>query len=185
MEESGPGVAGVIFRVADLGDADALALIAGATLLESFAGVLPSEAIVGHAARHNTPEQFRKYLAAPRTKAWIAGAAEGGAPVGYAMLTEPDLPLDDLMPADIELRRIYLFSRFQGGGAGQRLMDLAVRGAVAMGAPRLLLGVYGRNWRAMRFYERNGFRRVGTRQFTVGPLVCDDFVYARSLQPPS
>lgn len=181
VEDAAAHVDGVVFRRAGLADADALSLVAGATFLESFAGILPLDAILGHNGRHNSPAKFRSYLSAPRTQAWLACAAEGGAPVGYAMLTEPDLPLPDLAPEDIELRRIYLFSRFQGDGTGQALMDLAVAGARQSGAPRLLLGVYGKNYRALRFYERNGFRVAGTRQFTVGTLVCDDLVLARSL----
>ena len=173
-------VDGVILRDAGPADSEALALVAAATCLETFAGTLPGDAIVQHCARYNTPSQMRRYLEHPRTRAWLAVASEGGAPIGYAMLTEPDLPVE-LGEADLELRRIYLFSRFQGTGVGQRLMDTSISGAYAMGAPRLLLGVYGENLRALHFYERNGFRRVGTRKFTVGNLVCDDFVLGRAL----
>lgn len=182
VEDSAARVDGVVFRAAaGSADADLLSLVAGATFLESFAGVLPAEAILAHNTRNNSPEKFRSYLSASRTRAWLACAAEGGAPVGYAMLTAPDLPLPNLAATDIELRRIYLFSRFQGGGAGQVLLDLAAAGARQSGAPRLLLGVYARNHRALRFYERNGFRIAGTRQFTVGTLVCDDLVLAKAL----
>ncbi len=171
----------VVLREGSAADAEMLALVAAATCLDAFAGILPGDAIVQHCARHNTPERFVYYLAQPTTKAWLAVAAEGGAAVGYSMLTAPDLPLDDLGPRDLELRRIYLLSRFQGSGAGQQLMDVALTAARVGGAERLLLGVYAKNWRALRFYERNGFRQVGTRQFTVGTLVCDDFVLGRTL----
>ena len=171
----------VVLREASPDDVEALALVAGATCLDAFAGILPGAAIVQHCARHNTPERFGHYLAQPATRAWLAVAAAGEAPVGYSMLTAPDLPLDDLGPHDLELRRIYLLSRFQGGGAGQQLMDVVLDGARASGAKRLLLGVYAKNGRALRFYERNGFRQIGTRQFTVGTLVCDDFVLGRPL----
>ena len=118
------------------------------------------------------------------TAAFVRGSlscSEATLPVGYSLLTPPDLPLDDLSPDDLELKRIYLFSRFQGSGVGQQLMDVAVSAAREGGARRLLLGVYARNFRALRFYERNGFRQVGVRTFTVGSLVCDDFVLGRSL----
>ena len=97
------------------------------------------------------------------------------------MLTPPDLPLDDLVPTDIELRRIYLFSKFHGSGVGQQLMDAAIEGARRVDAQRLLLGVFAGNTRALRFYRRNSFKEVGVRTFTVGTVVCDDFVLARSL----
>ena len=171
----------VVVREAGEADVEALALVGAATLLETFAGILPGHAILQHSARHHTPDQYRHHLRHPTTRAWLAVTAAGNAPVGYSMLTEPDLPLDDLGPGDLELRRIYLFSRFQGSGVGQELMDVAVREARARRAPRLLLGVYAGNLRALRFYERNGFQQIGARQFTVGTLVCDDYVLGRSL----
>ena len=60
-------------------------------------------------------------------------------------------------------------------------MDVAVDAARLRGSRRLLLGVYAKNHRALRFYERNRFRQVGVRTFTVGGLVCDDFILGRNL----
>ncbi len=175
------GVDTVALRPCGLEDAEALALVAASTFLEAFAGVLPGSAIVQHCALHHVPAVYAKYLSDVRVQTWLAVMRNGGAPVGYSMLTPPDLPLEDLSPADIELKRIYLFSKFQGSGVGQQLMDIAVEGARSMGAPRILLGVYAGNARALRFYERNGFRQVGVRTFTVGTLVCDDLVLGRVL----
>lgn len=171
----------VALRPCALEDAETLALIAAATFLEAFAGVLPGSAIVQHCARHHVPAVYAKSLADARVRAWLAVMREGGAPVGYSMLAQPDLPLDDLTPMDIELKRIYLFSKFQGSGVGQQLMDVAIEEARRMGASRVLLGVYAGNLRALRFYERNGFDKVGTRTFTVGNLICDDFILGRRL----
>jgi ribosomal protein S18 acetylase RimI-like enzyme len=173
------GVDEVTLRPCSSEDAEALALVGSATFLESFAGILPGPAIVKHCATNNSPASFTKYLATPRVQAWMATTIPGDAPVGYAMLTPPDLPLPDITGTDIELKRIYLFSRFQGSGMGQKLMEAAIYGAREGGATRLLLGVYAGNARALRFYARNGFEQVGTRTFTVGDLVCDDFVLGR------
>ena len=51
----------------------------------------------------------------------------------------------------------------------------------SLGATRMLLGVYGKNLRAHRFYEKQGFVRIGERQFLVGVTLHDDFVYALDL----
>ncbi len=171
----------VALRPCGLQDVEALALVAGATFLEAFAGFLPGHAIVQHCARHHVSPVYAKYLADDRVRVWLAVMRDGDAPVGYSMLTPPDLPLHDLGPDDVELKRIYLFSRFQGSGIGQQLMDVAIEGSRQMGARRLLLGVYAGNARALRFYQRNGFREVGVRTFTVGTLVYDDFVMGRAL----
>ena len=54
----------------------------------------------------------------------------------------------------------------------------AVNHARAEGASRLLLGVYQGNERALAFYERMGFDKIGTRQFDVGGRIYDDWVLA-------
>jgi ribosomal protein S18 acetylase RimI-like enzyme len=43
----------------------------------------------------------------------------------------------------------------------------------------MLLGVYGGNARAQRFYVKQGFQVVGTRRFRVGATLHDDLIFAR------
>jgi ribosomal protein S18 acetylase RimI-like enzyme len=155
--------------------AASLALVGAATFLESFAGILAGEDIVAHCASQNSPNIFGKYLAGG-AKIWLA-EADKGAPVGYAMLTAPDLP--GAQAGDIELKRIYTLSRLHGSGVGGALMQ-AVTDA-ANGYQRLLLGVYRHNERAIAFYRKQGFEPVGTRQFKVGGTLYDDLVFAKPL----
>ena len=168
-------------RLCTLADAEALALVGAATFLEAFAGTLDGAAIRAHCARNHSTEAYTTLLQKPRTQAWLAELAPGSAPIGYTLLTPPDLPLPDISPADLELKRIYLFSRFYGNGLGQRLMDQSILAARAMNAARLLLGVYQHNDRALRFYYRNGFTQVGTRVFQIGDTLNNDFILARPL----
>lgn len=172
----------VTIRRAGADDADALAAIGAATFLESFAGVLPGADIVTHCARAHAVERYRAYLADDQSACWLAGVEPGGAPIGYAAATAPDLPLPDLSPDDWELKRIYLFSRFQGSGAGWALMRAVLDEARRRGRRRLLLGVYGRNDKAIAFYRRCGFRVAGERRFTVGASTFDDLIFARATE---
>lgn len=103
----------VTLRPATAADAAALALVGAATFLEAFTWMLPGADIIAHAARNHTPEAYAVYLAHPETRITLAEAAPGGAPVGYAMLTAPELPTFAVQPSDIELKRIYLLSRFR------------------------------------------------------------------------
>ena len=45
----------------------------------------------------------------------------------------------------------------------------------------MLLGVFGGNHRAQRFYEKQGFVVAGTRKFKVGLTHHDDLIYARAI----
>ncbi len=176
---------GVELRLCTEADASTLALVGASTFLEAFAGFIPGDALLAHCARHHVPEAYRQYLQKPETRAWLAEVAPGAAPVGYALVTAPEFPEGLTRAGDLELRRIYLFSRFHGSGAGQFLMDAALDGARAQGAERVLLGVHPENHRALRFYRRNGFRVIGQRQFQVGASVFQDPVLALELEPRS
>ncbi|MGO1068689.1 GNAT family N-acetyltransferase [Lysobacter sp. CA199] len=168
-------------RRADANDAGALALVGAATFLETFAGILAGDAIVEHCRVQHAPGVYAEWLADANVAAWLA-ETEGAAPVGYALIAPPKLALPDLSERDLELKRIYLLSRFHGGGVGRELMDQAVAQARARDARRLLLGVYRGNARALAFYARNGFRQVGERRFQVGERFYDDVVLALELQ---
>ena len=167
-------------RLAGQDDADALALIGAATFLESFAGILDGTALQQHCQTRHAAATYAAYLA-KGAQAWLVEVEPGHAPVGYALLTEPEL--DAAREGDIELKRIYLLSRFQGVGMAQTLMD-TVQQAAAQGHTRLLLGVKDDNHRALSFYRRQGFARIGKRQFDVGGMLYQDQVLARPLALP-
>lgn len=203
-----PATEAVTLRRATADDAEALALVGAATFLEAFTWMLPGADILAHCTKNHTAEAYRRYLAdavpgqlagrsvQPTTAITLAVAATGGAPVGYAMVTAPDLPSFDVQPGDIELKRIYLLSRFRSAAtpvldaagnpipglrAGQALMSAAIADADAMGFRRLLLGTHENNRRAIAFYRRNGFTEAGTRTFQVGSQCCCDLIFARPL----
>jgi ribosomal protein S18 acetylase RimI-like enzyme len=169
-----------VVRRAVAEDAAALSLVAGATLLDTFAGILSGRDLVAHCAKNNTPDKFAAWVDDSASVVTLAETANGGAPIGYTVLTAPDLPIETGSD-DIELRRIYMLSRLHGSGLGAELMERALADARAMGKGRVLLGVYGGNARARAFYERQGFTVAGTRKFLVGETLHDDAIYARAL----
>ena len=167
-------------RRATAADAPAVAMVAAASFLETFAGILPGEDIIAHVARKSSPEAFAEWAEDGASVVSLATHPEGGAPVGYSVLTVPDLPVEP-RDGDVELRRIYTLSITRGTGLGHRLMALALGDARAAGFRRMLLGVYGDNHVARAFYEREGFVLAGTRRFNVGAGWYDDVIYAREL----
>jgi len=192
-----PTIEPVRLRRATVNDAPALALVGAATFLEAFTWMLPGADIIAHCEKNHTAEAYRAALAQPYTRITLAETVASGAPVGYAMLVEPDLPSFDVQHGDVELKRIYLLSRFRSRrtapvfdstgrpladlSAGQALMNAAIAEAQSMGFRRLLLGTNADNRRAIGFYRRNNFADAGTRTFRVGSQCCCDLIMARQL----
>jgi ribosomal protein S18 acetylase RimI-like enzyme len=162
-------------------DEAALALLGQASFLEAFAGTLRSADIIEHCAHKHSREIYRSWLHDASSDIWLVQAEQGGAAVGYLVMSPPsavDLPLADLDERDAEIRRIYLLHRFQGVGLGAALMQAARARARQRGAQRLVLGVYAGNRAAIAFYEAQGFRVVGRRTFRVGITDCEDLILA-------
>ena len=178
----------VTLRPANAADAQALALVGAATFLEAFTWMLPGADIVAHCAEQHNAALYSRYLAAPDTRITLATSG-ADAPVGYVMLAAPDLPTFAVLPTDIELKRIYLFSRFRtapvtghsGLRPAQALLNAAIADGRAIGRTRLLLGTHANNLRAIAFYRRNGFTEAGTRTFQVGTQCCCDLIFAKPL----
>jgi len=174
-------IEGTRIRLCNAGDETVLALLGQATFLESFAGMADGQDILSHCAHQHSPTVYRKWLNDGKTRIWTAEIPPGNAPVGYLVMTSPDLPISDPQANDLEIKRIYLLHPFQGSGIGRRLMAEAIAFARTRNCRRLLLGVHSRNIGAIAFYERLGFTNVGTRKFKVGSHIYDDLVFALTL----
>lgn len=168
------------WRVAEARDAPALSILGGATFLNSFAHDHPGPALIDHIRRAHGEDFYRAAIGNPRHYV-LVGETPLGAPVGYALLTPPDLPMVTDDATDIELKRIYLLTDWQGGGNGDALMQLLMQEADRRGARRLLLAVYPQNDRARRFYARHRFAQIGAMTFMVGDVPFEDLIYARDL----
>jgi ribosomal protein S18 acetylase RimI-like enzyme len=142
----------------------------------------------------NTPEDMARYLdesfSEPAIRAQLADPAstfllaeDGGRIVGYVMLHSGHAPPPVTGPSPIELVRIYVDPPAIGSGLGSRLMAASLDEAAAQGAQTIWLGVWERNGRAIAFYERWGFERVGEKTFVLGEDVQTDHVMAKRLPP--
>lgn len=141
----------------------------------------------------NRPEDMAAYLAQtygePQQRAELTGeentfliAERGGRIVGYAFVRPGTNPAGKPDGArELELARFYIDGSLHGTGAARTLMDRVVSETRARGATSLWLGVFEKNPRAIRFYEKCGFRDVGGQFFTVGTDVQRDRVMRREI----
>lgn len=170
----------IMIRSCRAGDEGRLALVAQATFLETYAGIVDGADIQAHGQKTHAVASYAGLLGEANVDLFLATLDPGEAPVGFAMLSACDLPVETGSD-DLELRRIYALHRFHGEGVGRRLLAVVIERARARGAKRLLLGAYGENHRAIAFYRKHGFEQVGTRVFHVGENDYDDVVLALTL----
>jgi ribosomal protein S18 acetylase RimI-like enzyme len=104
-----------------------------------------------------------------------------GEAAGYAKIIidniEPGISAD----RPVELSRLYSHQKHLGQGVGQTLMDACFERARTEGRDVMWLGVWEYNPRAQRFYEKNGFRVVGSHVFQLGKDSQTDLLMQRSL----
>ena len=89
-------------------------------------------------------------------------------PAGYAKLVVDYIEPGVTAARPVELNRLYSHQEYLGKGVGQNLMDACFERARSDGHDVMWLGVWEYNPRAQRFYEKNGFRVVGTHTFQLG-----------------
>ncbi len=168
-------------RPAGGGDEKKLALVGAASFLESFADDHDGDAVVKFVEDTHSPAYYAAILADPACRTWLVEEA-AGAPVGYAVLQPAKLPFTDAA-TDTELKRIYVMSKWHGGGWGAKLYQAVEDEARARGAERLVLSVYVKNFRAQTFYRQRGFEQIGRWLFEGFEQTdaSEDFIYAKTL----
>ncbi|WP_202566021.1 GNAT family N-acetyltransferase [Agreia sp. COWG] len=165
-------------------DAAQLARVAAVTFPLACPPHTTDEAKAAFIASHLDLASFERYLADPARDILIAEA--DGEAIGYTMLVfaEPsDLDVASVLTRrpSIELSKFYVMPGHHGQGVASTLMAATLDAAHSRGAAAIWLGVNEENARANRFYEKNGFERVGTKRFLVGDNYEDDFVRERAL----
>jgi ribosomal protein S18 acetylase RimI-like enzyme len=163
-------------RRALLEDAPALAAFASKAFSDAYRGLDDPNEIANYVEEHFNIEAVAKLIG---DRAATTLLAEFGPQlVGYAVLKSADAPGCVAGTKPIELARLYLGTEFVGKGIGAKLMLAVHAEARRLGAATLWLSVYDRNVRAVTFYERFGFTKVGGKEFLFGGRVYIDPVYA-------
>lgn len=176
--------AAVTIRRAILADATALSALGATTFNETFESENTSEDMAAYLSEAFTPARQRAEIADPASIVLVAEqltGSGGGALVGYAHVVEGPVPDAVNGPAPMELKRLYVARAWHGQGVAQGLMDAAIDAARARGARTLWLGVWERNPRAIAFYGKYGFTRVGEHTFVLGTDAQTDWLLARPL----
>lgn len=117
---------------------------------------------------------------AKKSNQYFVGTVDG-MPAGFVKL-KPGSRHSSLAASNVtELQRIYLSAEYIGTGIGQLLLDKVLEACMSEQPITLWLAVYRNNFRAIRFYEKNGFKKAGDHKYTIGSQEFDFDIMAIGL----
>jgi len=143
------------------------------TFYDSFIDGNTEEDIALYLTEHYSSEIQSSEIADTNTIILIAEINEIA--VGYTKLKAQSSNEGVTATNPIELQRIYSIKEYIGKGVGAELMKASISEAKEKGFNSIWLGVWEKNERAIKFYERWGFKKVGEKNFTLGNDTQNDF----------
>ena len=170
---------GLTIRKATSADAEVLSELALRIFLDTFGPQNNAEDVALHAERSYSREIQLGEINDPSLTYLIAEAEDVAA--GFAMIGLPRSESCSRFEAPIELFRFYVDKEWHGRGIAQPLMKECEKVARSLGGRTICLSVWLENPRAIRFYEKIGFRKEGTQPYVLGNDVQTDWVMARDI----
>lgn len=170
----------VTYRTPDRQDAAALSHFGRKTFCDTFAHLYKPQDLSAYLNRVYTPAVILADMATSGTEFRIA--EQDGRIIGFCKIGAVTVPVDPVPPHSIELRQLYVDHSHHGSGVAATLMAWALDRAHARDCEAMYLSVYAENYRAQRFYERHGFRKVGEYKFMVGQQADDEFIMMLQLR---
>ena len=173
-----PNVA-IRVRPATHGDAAALAGLAERTFRATFAAFNSPANMDAHCAQAYGESIQAFEIASPAMQTFVSD--DRGGLAGYCQLRWAGAPGCVTARRPAELQRIYVDGDYHGRGVAQALMSQVLAAAASGGADVVWLGVWENNPRAIAFYRKLGFERVGEHVFRVGDDPQTDWIMSRDI----
>lgn len=169
----------IVIRKADSQDLYLLHGISTETFVQTFAEVNTKEDMDKYLAERLSLSQLAAELNDPHSAFYFAILKDQV--IGY-LKTNTGAAQTELKEQDgLEVERIYVLKEFKGKNIGRVLLDKAIEIAIDQKATYIWLGVWEENYRAIRFYEKNGFSVFDRHIFKLGNDEQTDLMMKRIL----
>ena len=169
----------MIIRRATADDAELLSELARKIFTDTFGPQNTAEDMEIHSRKSYSREIQLRELSDDSLTYLIAES--NGQPAGFAMIGAPRSPSCNAFTDPIELFRFYIDKEWHGKGIAQPMMKACEEEARHRGGRTICLSVWEHNPRAIRFYEKTGFRAAGTQPYILGNDVQTDLVMVREI----
>ena len=143
-------------------------------------------------AADNTPENMQRYLSESLSETRLSEelanessafyfALDADKVIGYLKLNFGDAQTEWSEAPSMEIERIYVLKTHHGKEAGKAILDFALNQASERKLTMVWLGVWEKNLRAIRFYEKHGFRIFSKHTFMLGDDEQTDLMMKKDL----
>lgn len=161
-------------RYANENDALLLADLSRKTFEDTFAESNTPDDMALYLSRSFSQEKQAAELRDPNVTFLVAEINDTA--VGFANLKANSMCDEITSTIPMELERIYAVQEYIGKGVGAELMKASLKEAQEGGFNCLWLGVWDKNEKAIKFYERWGFKKTGLHPFVLGKDLQNDFI---------
>ena len=165
-----------------LADAPAVADLARRTFRDTFAEHNTDADMDTYLRGSFSTERIEREIVEAENLFLLAEIGDSPLPLGYAKLATSPAPAPVGGSKPIELARLYVDRIAMGRGVGAALMNACLEQAERLQRSTIWLGVWEHNSRAIAFYARWGFVRVGSQSFRLGSDDQSDWVMARPVR---
>ena len=169
----------VMIRKAEVRDASCLAAVGVEVWLNTYVRDGVSPLFADYVLSEFTPEKFRNSIVNPDLAIWVSENRLGiDGFVTVRSHAEP--PPANYSPMEVET--LYVRPRHQSSGRGAALLNQALDHCRSRKAESAWVKVNAENRRAIDFYLRLGFRKVGTTHFIIADQAYENDVMAADLR---
>ena len=169
----------ILFRSCTADDLELLQAFSRKTYFETFAAANTPENMAAYLDQAFETEKLRSELSNEYSSFFFLYL--DGALAGYLKLNEAPAQSELHDSQALEIERIYVAKEFQREGLGKYLMEQAIQTAIQRGKRYVWLGVWEKNEKALHFYQKHGFYRIGEHAFVMGDDRQTDYLMRKDL----
>ncbi len=163
----------------NLEDLQVLREISIETFNDTFSNQNSADNMKAYLDRAFTSTQLEQELANRSSQFYFIWCDEEIA--GYLKVNVNDAQSEKMGDEFLEIERIYIRSKFQRKGLGKYLIDKAIEIAEEQNKKSIWLGVWEKNEKAIRFYNKLGFVQTGAHSFYMGDEEQMDIIMTKTL----
>ena len=156
----------ILIKKVTLADIEQLQQIGKKTFAETFASDNSEENMLEYLEQGFSIEKLKSELTDKNSEFYFATLNDEA--IGYLKINFGQTQTEIKDENSLEIERIYVLKKFHGKKVGQELYEKAIEIAGQKSVDYVWLGVWEKNPRAIRFYEKNGFVEFDQHVFKLG-----------------